>query len=95
MIGGVVCVIRSIWGVLQYAVDNIVTPLSTNITQLQETTKELKTLVNFLKDNQQELDKRLMIVEQAVKAEHKRLDELVQFCRDLNVGNNHSILDVH
>ena len=81
VIGGLICVFKAIWGVLKYAVDNIVTPLNSNIVQLQNTTRELKSLVDFLREAQQELDKRLMVVEQSTKAAHKRLDELVDFCK--------------
>ena len=81
VVGGLICIIRSAWNVLQYAVDNIVKPLSSNIMQLQETIKELKTLIDFLRERQQEFDRRLTIVEQSTKAAHKRLDELVKFCK--------------
>lgn len=96
IIGGLVCVVKSAWGLLRYTVENIVNPLSNNIGQLQETTKEVKELVDFLRDKQQELDRRLVVVEQSVQQAHKRLDEVTKTCKhnmDMIVHTNMKVPD--
>ncbi len=85
ILGGIICIVKSAWGLLRYTVENIVTPLSNNIKQLQETTKELKDLVDTLRNKQQEFEHRLTVVEQTIAALHSRIEEVGKTCKD-NLG---------
>ena len=66
-------------GVFSYVV---IKPLNTAITQLNSAVGELDKVVKSIDAREHEFDKRLTLVENSVKAFHRRLDALVDFCRD-------------
>lgn len=80
IIGGLIVAIKGAFALFQFIVQNIITPLTLNISALQDTTRELKSLLERVRGDMQSLDKRLTIVEQSVKSAHKRLDHIFSIC---------------
>lgn len=68
IIGGLIVAIKGAFALFQFIVQNIITPLTLNISALQDTTRELKSLLERVRGDMQSLDKRLTIVEQSVKS---------------------------
>lgn len=66
-------------GVFSYVV---IKPLNTAITQLNNAVDELDQLVKNIDLREHEFDKRLTLAETSIKAFHRRLDALVDFCKD-------------
>lgn len=60
-------------GITKYIVIN---PLQGAICTLNDTVKELKTMLGSLSEEQKCSDKRLVAVEESAKSAHKRLDRL-------------------
>jgi biopolymer transport protein ExbB/TolQ len=54
----------------------IVSPLQTAITTLKDAVNELKKMLEKVEDVQQDIDKRLVAVEQSAKSAHHRLGRL-------------------
>lgn len=69
-------------GIIGWCINKgIISPLSIAITALQETIKEFRDVVDNLKQEQHEIDKRLVVVEQSAKSAHHRLDGLEEVIR--------------
>lgn len=64
-----------------YISTNVVSPVKQTVEQLQDVTRDLRAWMDELRRESREQDKRLTIVEEAVKAEHERLDALVEELR--------------
>lgn len=72
LIGMVAAGVRGI----TYISTNVVSPVKQTVSQLQDVTRDLRSWMEELRRESREQDKRLTIVEETLKAEHKRLDEL-------------------
>lgn len=73
---GVITILKVAWYIINYAANNIVKPLSLSIDQLQRTTKELKALIDSVRSDQQQLNTRITIIEQAIKTIKTQVDTL-------------------
>lgn len=79
IIGGVIGILKVAWYIFKYVVDNIVKPLSDNVTQIQEATKDLKYLLDSLKNEQRRLEQKITVVEESTKSAHHRLDDIWKY----------------
>ena len=73
---GVSTILKVAWYIINYAANNIVKPLSLSIDQLQRTTKELKALIDSVRSDQQQLNTRITVIEQAIKTIKTQVDTL-------------------
>ena len=83
-----IAVIATIAGVIgacvrgvTYISTNVVSPVKQTVEQLQDVTRDLRAWMDELRRESREQDKRLTIVEEAIKAEHERLDALEEEMR--------------
>ncbi|MBP2635065.1 MAG: hypothetical protein H6Q72_972 [Firmicutes bacterium] len=60
-------------GITKYVVVN---PLQTAISTLNKTVEELKNMLDRMEQDQRDIDKRLVAVEESSKSAHKRIDGL-------------------
>lgn len=81
IVGGAITIIKGAFKLFEYIVKNIINPLSMNITTLESTTRELKSIIDRVRDDISSLDRRLTIAEQGLKSAHKRLDQWVDFLK--------------
>lgn len=80
--GSVITVVSFVGVIAGWCINKgIISPLSIAITALQETIKEFRDVVDNLKQEQHEIDKRLVVVEQSAKSAHHRLDGLEEVIR--------------
>ncbi|WP_303104093.1 hypothetical protein [uncultured Mitsuokella sp.] len=63
---------------ITYISTNVVSPVKQTVEQLQDVTRDLRAWMDELRRESREQDKRLTIVEEAVKSEHERLDAIVE-----------------
>lgn len=82
-LAAIFAVCRGIGYFLSLIVKTIIQPTTDNIRGLQsasqtleDTCAELKRIIDYLRDEQRQLDRRLTIVEQSAKSAHHRLDTM-------------------
>lgn len=73
---GVGSILVGVFKTMTYVTQNIVAPMQISINQLSGVTKELRVLLEQLRKDAREQDRRITICEQSVKSAHHRLDTL-------------------
>ncbi len=73
---GVGSILVGVFKTMAYVTNNIVAPMQISINQLSSVTKELRTLLEQLRKDSREQDRRITICEQSCKSAHHRLDTL-------------------
>lgn len=69
-------ILAGVFKTMTYVTQNIVAPMQVSVNQLTGVTKELRTLLEQLRKDSREQDRRITICEQSVKSAHHRLDTL-------------------
>lgn len=92
IIGGIIGILKAIWYIFKYIVDNIVEPISNNVEQIQEATKDIKAMLDLLKDEQIRLGERLTIVEESSKSAHHRLDDIWKYITEKEGQRNNEVI---
>ena len=87
IIGGIIGILKAIWYIFKYIVDNIVEPISNNVEQIQEATKDIKAMLDLLKDEQI----RLGVVEESSKSAHHRLDDIWKYITEKEGQRNNEV----
>ena len=73
---GVGSILVGIFKFMTYVTQNIVAPMQISINQLTGVTKELRVLLEQLRKDARDQDRRITVCEQSCKAAHHRLDTL-------------------
>lgn len=73
---GVGSILVGVFKTMTYVTNNVVAPMQVSIAQLANVTKDLRTLVEQLRKDMREQDRRITICEQSCKSAHHRLDTL-------------------
>ncbi|WP_432647482.1 hypothetical protein [Mitsuokella sp.] len=76
IIVGVGSVLAGVFKMLAYVTQNVVAPMQVSINQLSDVTQELRVLLEQLRKDACEQDRRITVCEQSCKAAHHRLDTL-------------------
>ncbi len=80
--GSVITVISFVGGIAGWCISKgVINPLASAIEVLQKTIQEFKDVVERIKIEQHEIDKRLVKVEESTKSAHHRLDGLEEVMR--------------
>lgn len=74
--GGLIGIFVAGFRGVTYISNNVVNPVKQTVSQLQDVTRDLRSWMEDLRRESREQDKRLTIVEETLKAEHRRLDDL-------------------
>lgn len=69
-------ILVGVFKMMTYVTKNIVAPMQISINQLSGVTKELRVLIEQLREDTRNQDKRITICEQSCKSAHHRLDML-------------------
>lgn len=69
-------ILAGVFKTMTYVTQNIVAPMQISISQLSSVTKELKVLLEQVRQDTREQDRRITICEQSIKSAHHRLDTL-------------------
>lgn len=83
---GVGSILVGVFKTMTYVTQNIVAPMQVSISQLSSVTKELKVLLEQVRRDTREQDRRITICEQSVKSAHHRLDALEDRIVKMEVG---------
>ena len=70
-------ILAGVFKTMTYVTQNIVAPMQISIGQLSSMTKELKVLLEQVRQDTREQDRRITICEQSIKSAHHRLEERV------------------
>ena len=73
---GVGSILVGVFKTMAYVTNNIVAPMQVSIAQLTNVTKDLRSLLEQLRKDTREQDRRITVCEQSCKAAHHRLDTL-------------------
>ena len=76
IIVGVGSILAGVFKMLAYVTQNVVAPMQVSINQLSDVTQELRVLLEQLRKDAREQDRRITVCEQSCKAAHHRLDTL-------------------
>lgn len=79
-------ILAGVFKTMTYVTQNIVAPMQISISQLSSVTKELKVLLEQVRQDTREQDRRITICEQSVKSAHHRLDALEDRIVKMEVG---------
>lgn len=74
--GGLIGIIFACAKGVSYVTNNIVTPVKMTVLQLKEVTQDLRSWMEELRRVSQDQEKRLTLVEEAIKMDRQRLDNL-------------------
>ncbi len=74
--GGVIGIIYACIKGVTYVTHNVIRPVKMTVQQLEEVIKELRSWMDELRRESQEQDKRLTLVEEAIKLQKQRLDTI-------------------
>lgn len=74
--GGVIGIIYACIKGVTYVTHNVIRPVKMTVQQLEEVIKELRNWMDELRRESQEQDKRLTLVEEAIKLQERRLDTI-------------------
>ncbi|WP_302488985.1 hypothetical protein [uncultured Mitsuokella sp.] len=74
--GGLIGIIAACAKGVSYVTNNIVTPVKMTVQQLKEVTQDLRSWMEELRRVSQEQEKRLTLVEEAIKMDRRRLDSI-------------------
>ena len=69
-------ILVGVFKMMTYVTQNIVAPMQVSISQLSSVTKELKVLLEQVRRDTREQDRRITICEQSIRSAHHRLDTL-------------------
>ena len=73
---GVIGIIYACIKGVTYVTHNVIRPVKMTVRQLEEVIKELRNWMDELRCESQEQDKRLTLVEEAIKLQERRLDTI-------------------
>ena len=79
-------ILAGVFKTMSYVTQNIVAPMQVSISQLSSVTKELKVLLEQVRRDTREQDRRITICEQSVKSAHHRLDSLEERVNKIEMG---------
>ena len=79
-------ILAGVFKTMTYVTQNIVAPMQISISQLSSVTKELKVLLEQVRRDAREQDRRITICEQSIKSAHHRLDALEDRIVKMEVG---------
>ncbi len=79
-------ILAGVFKTMSYVTQNIVAPMQVSISQLSSVTKELKVLLEQVRRDTREQDRRITICEQSVKSAHHRLDGLEERVNKIEIG---------
>lgn len=74
--GGVIGIIYACIKGVTYVMHNVIRPVKMTVQQLEEVIKELRSWMDELRRESQGQDKRLTLVEEAIKLQERRLDTI-------------------
>lgn len=73
---GVIGIIYACVKGVTYVTHNVIRPVKMTVQQLEEVIRELRSWMDELRRESQEQDKRLTLVEEAIKLQERRLDTI-------------------
>ncbi len=76
VIGGGITIIKGVFELLRFVVNNFINPLSANIKLLQKATDDLQNLMERIKGDMHDLDRRVLILERDLKAAFSKMDRI-------------------